>query len=115
LLPGQCVGDLSAKLPYKKIEDYGIIMNGLPSGKQLKHPSSYGLKEILENKDNIKVEGEIFDKLAYKNLYIMSFLSEKLPTCHYQSASKSRFSYRLDLHILTCCYGNCVNISYMHA
>ena len=35
-------------------------MSGLPSGKQLKHPSSYGrltLKEILGNKDNIKIEG----------------------------------------------------------
>ena len=82
MVAGQCVGDLSAKLPYKKIEDYGIIMNGLPSGKQLKHPSSYGrltLKEILENKDNIKVEGVIFDKLAYKNNFICHFLVRNYP------------------------------------
>ena len=60
IIIGQCIGDLSAKLPYKRIADYGIIMSGLPSGKQLKHPSSYGrltLKEILGNKDNIKIEG----------------------------------------------------------
>ena len=66
----QCIGDLSAKLPYKRIADYGIIMSGLPSGKQLKHPSSYGrltLKEILENKDNIKVEG--VHQLPYKIVY----------------------------------------------
>jgi len=30
------------KVALQKIENYGIIMNGLPSRKQLKHPSSYG-------------------------------------------------------------------------
>ena len=47
---------MATKLPYKKI---GIVMSGLPLNKQLKHPSSYGrltLQEILDNKDNIKVQ-----------------------------------------------------------
>lgn len=57
---GQSVGDKGAKLPYKKIQEYGISMTGLPQNKLLKHPSSYGrltLKQILSNKDDITIEG----------------------------------------------------------
>lgn len=37
---GKLVNDSKAKLPYSKIEELGIRMEGLPDGKQLKHPSS---------------------------------------------------------------------------
>ena len=72
---------MSTKLPYKKIKEYGIEMSGLPLNKQLKHPSSYGrltLQEILDNKDNIKVEG--INKLVYNKIcdcYGVSLHSEK--------------------------------------
>lgn len=57
---GQSIGDTAARLPYKKIKEYGISMDGLPQNMFLKHPSSYGrltLKQILSNKDNITVHG----------------------------------------------------------
>ena len=57
---GQSIGDTAARLPYRRIKEYGISMDGLPQEKSLKHPSSYGrltLKEILSNKDNITVTG----------------------------------------------------------
>ena len=63
---------MAAKLPYKKIEEYGIVMKGLPLSKQLKHPSSYGrltLKQILDNKESIKFEG--INKLIYERIFIM--------------------------------------------
>ena len=67
---GQSVGDSAARLPYKKIEEYSISMNGLPPNKSLKHPSSYGrltLKQILSSKDNITIEG------AY-NIYVRMYI-----------------------------------------
>ena len=45
-----------AKLPYSKAKQRGIFISGLPNGLQLKHPSSYGcrqLKSILDNKINL--------------------------------------------------------------
>ena len=50
----------TAKLPYSKLAQYGIKMEGLPAGLSLKHPSSYGkdtLKEILSKKDLLKIQG----------------------------------------------------------
>lgn len=50
----------TAKLPYSKLIQYGITMEGLPAGLSLKHPSSYGkdtLKEILSKKDQLKIQG----------------------------------------------------------
>lgn len=47
-----------AKLPYSKIREYGITVDGLSVA--LKHPSSYGwktLQEILDNKDSIVLKG----------------------------------------------------------
>ena len=74
---------MAAKLPYKKIEEYGIVMNGLPLSKQLKHPSSYGrltLKQILDNKDNIEVEG--INKFAYDKIcdYVDILLHSEKPS-----------------------------------
>ena len=49
-----------AKLPYSKAKQRGIFISGLPNGLQLKHPSSYGcrqLKSILDNKINLKIHG----------------------------------------------------------
>ena len=49
-----------ARLPYSKMEQYGILVEGPPEGKTLKHPSSYGaqtLKAILAKKDSIKLKG----------------------------------------------------------
>ena len=45
---------------YSKMELYGISMEGLPDGKTLKHPSSYGshtLKAILEGKESLQLKG----------------------------------------------------------
>jgi len=53
------VNNPGARLPYSKIEQYGILVEGLPEGKTLKHPS-YGaqtLKAILAKKDFIKLKG----------------------------------------------------------
>ena len=50
----------TAKLPYSKLTQYRITMEGLPAGLSLKHPSSYGkdmLKEILSKKDQLKIKG----------------------------------------------------------
>lgn len=57
---GQAIRNTAAKLPYKRIREYGISMDGLPQDKCLKHPSSYGrltLQQILSNKDSITVKG----------------------------------------------------------
>ena len=57
----------SARLPYSKIEQYGILFEGLPAGKILKHPS-YGprtLKAILSSKGSIKLKGTCTDCRLY--------------------------------------------------
>lgn len=57
---GLAVNIPTARLPYSKIESYGISLEGLPDGKVLKHPSSYGsrtLMAILERKESIKLKG----------------------------------------------------------
>ena len=60
MITGESIGDKTARLPYKRIQEYGISVSGLPEDKFLKHPSSYGrltLRQILVNKDNITVQG----------------------------------------------------------
>lgn len=57
---GLTVGNPKARLPYSKVDVYGISVEGLPNGKTLKHPSSYGqatLKEILASKHSIRLTG----------------------------------------------------------
>ena len=57
---GESIGDTTARIPYKRIKEYGISVSCLPEEKSLKHPSSYGrltLRQILANKDNIIVQG----------------------------------------------------------
>ncbi len=57
---GLTVNNPTARLPYSKMEAYGISMVGLPDGKILKHPSSYGphtLLAILERKESIQLKG----------------------------------------------------------
>jgi len=57
---GTYVGKDRAKLPYSKIEEYGIVIHGLPDDKGLKHPSSYGknyLQKLLKNKDELRLTG----------------------------------------------------------
>ena len=57
---GESIGDTTARFPYKRTQEYGISVIGLPEEKSLKHPSSYGrltLRQILANKDNIIVQG----------------------------------------------------------
>lgn len=47
-------------MPYSKIAAYGITIEGLPGGRPLKHPSSYGhatLKEIVKSRENVKLKG----------------------------------------------------------
>ena len=61
LLLGQYIHDDRARLPYSKMEEYGLKFDGLPSNCALKHPSSYGkstLKSILNNRENLKLYGE---------------------------------------------------------
>ena len=66
---GESIGDATARMPYKRVHDYGILVSGLPEGRSLKHPSSYGrntLRQILANKDNITVQGiQIIDICMY--------------------------------------------------
>ena len=60
LFLGMYVNKPSAKFPYSKIMQYGIKIEGLPSGVSLKHPSSYGkdvLKDILSRKGQLKIQG----------------------------------------------------------
>ena len=60
MITGESIGDATARLPYKRVQEYGISVSGLPEDKSLKHPSSYGrltLRQILANKDNITVKG----------------------------------------------------------
>ena len=54
------VKDSKAKMPYSKILEYGITMEGLPNGTILKNPTAYGketLREIINNKDSLKLHG----------------------------------------------------------
>ena len=37
---GECIGKDKIKLPYSKITEYGISLDGLPEDVILKHPSS---------------------------------------------------------------------------
>lgn len=57
---GEVSGD-GKKLPYSKLSSLGIIAYGLPDGVPgLKHPSSYGrrqLQSIIDNKDKLKFNG----------------------------------------------------------
>ena len=51
-----------ARLPYSKIEEFGIQIKGLPSGASLKHPSSYGkrvLQGILDQRENLTLYGTV--------------------------------------------------------
>ena len=57
---GEISGD-GKRLPYSKLSSLGIIAYGLPDGvSSLKHPSSYGrrqLQAIIDNKDRLKFNG----------------------------------------------------------
>ena len=58
----QHVKDPKARLPYSKIQEYGIRIEGLPAGVPLKNPTAYGkttLQEIITNKDNLKLHGNL--------------------------------------------------------
>jgi len=45
----------TAKFPYSKVTQYGITMEGLPSGSSLKHLGKM-LQEILSRKDQLKIQ-----------------------------------------------------------
>ena len=58
---GECIGKDKIKLPYSKITEYGISLEGLPEDVILKHPSSYGkatMRKILANKDLYHMTGK---------------------------------------------------------
>ena len=63
-------------MPYSKIQEYGIKMEGLPGNLPLKNPTAYGkvtLQEIIANKDTLKLHGNLCsDVLIYviMNLFI---------------------------------------------
>lgn len=60
MLTGQYV-QTKTRLPYSKIEKFGIQIKGLPAGTALKHPSSYGkgiLQSILDQRENLALYGE---------------------------------------------------------
>ena len=80
LCTGLQVNNPAARLPYSKIQQYGILIEGLPEGKTLKHPSSYGphtLKAILSSKDSIKLKGIIMHTL-FSTDYRLSTIPEIL-------------------------------------
>lgn len=91
-ITGESIGDATARLPYKRVQEYGISVSGLPEDKSLKHPSSYGrltLRQILANKDNITVKGmAMYMWLVYLQSYsnVVSEQSskyEKAPEAEY--------------------------------
>ena len=48
------------RVPYSKLDQLGVTVEGLPNGIVFKHPSSYGRRQlqlIIETKDNIKFNG----------------------------------------------------------
>ena len=54
----------TAKLPYSKLTQYGIKMEGLPSGLSLNYPSSYRkdtLKEILSRRTNLTYKAHMLN------------------------------------------------------
>jgi len=56
----QHVRNPEARMPYKWIKDYGIRMEGLPAGIELKSLGSYGIptmEAIIQNKNNLKLYG----------------------------------------------------------
>ena len=59
LLQGIAIEKSNVRLPYSKINEYGISAEGLPEDKELKHPSSYGkkmLQSILDNSASITIK-----------------------------------------------------------
>ena len=61
LLQGIAIEKSNVRLPYSKINEYGISAEGLPEDKELKHPSSYGkkmLQSILDNSASITIKGK---------------------------------------------------------
>ena len=73
---GEYVHKPNAKLPYSKLKARGISIDGLPGRcKVLKRPSSYGrqtLKEILEQKDQLRIKGIVMHLITAS---ILSFFS----------------------------------------
>ena len=59
-MPNVCtVGEITgnAKVPYSKLKQLGVTVEGLPDGIVFKHPSSYGrrqLKQIIATQYNLK-------------------------------------------------------------
>ena len=72
---GEGVGKEKIRLPYSKIAEYGITLEGLPEDVILKHPTSYGratMRKILANKDLYHMTGKgivMFISLLYKSFY----------------------------------------------
>ena len=59
---GETNRDGSKKLPYSKISSLGITVTGLPDGVSLKHPSSYGRKQlqsILDCKERLIINCKV--------------------------------------------------------
>ena len=58
----QHVHNPKASMPYKKISEYGIRIEGLPAGVSLKELGRYGIstmEKIIENKNDLKLHGKI--------------------------------------------------------
>ena len=57
---GEITGNSTSRVPYSKLKQLGVTVEGLPDGITFKHPSSYGrrqLKQIIESKDDLKFNG----------------------------------------------------------
>ena len=62
IFTGEAIGDGSKRPPYSKISSLGIVITGLPDGISLKHPSSYGQKQlqsILDCRERLTLNSKI--------------------------------------------------------
>ena len=67
----QCVNKPGARLPYSKIKEDGIRMDGLPDQMILKNPAAYGkttLQQIIANKDALKLHGNLIFVIYFAHI-----------------------------------------------
>lgn len=88
-LYGEYTNDARARLPYSKIQDYGLRIDGLAT--MLKHPSSYGkstLKSILENRENLKLYASNLPSSVVKSAPQRCVGKVALPSAFLQKCTK---------------------------
>lgn len=70
---GEITGN--SRVPYSKLKQLGVMVEGLPDGIAFKHPSSYGrrqLQQIIQTKDNLKFIGNANVPAIVTDMYVCS-------------------------------------------